>query len=38
VQRAHPGRIAIVKAVDPVVADVIADWKKTPARSVSASS
>ena len=33
VQRAHPGRFAIVKPVDPddpAVADVIADWKKTP--------
>src|SRR5204862_294087 len=33
VQKAHPGRLAIVKPVDPdnpAVADVIADWKKTP--------
>src|SRR5258705_2297289 len=33
VARAHPGRCAIVKPVDrddPAVADVIADWKKTP--------
>jgi predicted TIM-barrel fold metal-dependent hydrolase len=33
VQRAHPGRFAIVKPVnpdDPAVADVIADWKKIP--------
>jgi predicted TIM-barrel fold metal-dependent hydrolase len=33
VQRAHPGRFALVKPVDPdnpTVADVIADWKKTP--------
>ena len=33
VQRAHPDRMAIVKPVDPddpEVADVIADWKKTP--------
>lgn len=33
VQRAHPGRLAIVKPVnpdDPDVADVIADWKTTP--------
>ena len=33
VQRAHPDRIAIVKPVDPddpAVADVIAEWKKTP--------
>src|SRR5712672_4782702 len=33
VQRAHAGRFAIVKPVDPddpAVADVIADWKKTP--------
>ena len=33
VQRAHPGRFAIVKPVDPddpAVADVIAEWKKTP--------
>ncbi len=30
---AHPGRFALVKSVDPAnpaVADVIADWKKTP--------
>ena len=33
VQRAHPDRFAIIKPVDPddvAVADVIADWKKTP--------
>jgi len=33
VQRAHPARFALVKPVDPddpAVADVIADWKKTP--------
>jgi L-fuconolactonase len=33
VQRAHPGRFAIVKPVDPddpSVADVIAEWKRTP--------
>ena len=33
VQRAHPGRFAIVKPVDPDnpdVADVVADWKNTP--------
>ena len=33
VQRAHPGRLALVKPVDPhdpAVADVIADWKNTP--------
>ena len=33
VARAHPTRMAIVKPVDPddpAVADVIADWKKTP--------
>jgi predicted TIM-barrel fold metal-dependent hydrolase len=33
VQVAHPGRFALVKPVDPDdpdVADVIADWKKTP--------
>ena len=33
VQRAHPGSFGIVKPVDPddlKVADVIADWKKTP--------
>jgi predicted TIM-barrel fold metal-dependent hydrolase len=33
VQRAHPGRFALVKPVnpdDPNVVDVIADWKKTP--------
>jgi predicted TIM-barrel fold metal-dependent hydrolase len=32
-QRAHPGRLALVKPVDPddpAVADIIADWKKTP--------
>ncbi len=35
VQRAHPGRFAIVKPVDPddeAVADVVAEWKKTPGR------
>lgn len=33
VQRAHPGRLAIVKPVNPDdagVADVVADWKKQP--------
>jgi len=33
VARAHPGRMAIVKPVDPEnpdVADVVADWKRTP--------
>jgi hypothetical protein len=33
VQRAHSGRFAIVNPVDPddpAVADVVADWKKTP--------
>jgi predicted TIM-barrel fold metal-dependent hydrolase len=33
VQRKHPGRFALVKPVDPddpKVADVIAEWKKTP--------
>jgi L-fuconolactonase len=33
VQRAHPGRLAIVKPVDPDdagVADVVAEWKKQP--------
>ena len=33
VQRAHPGRFALVKPVDPddpAVSDVIAEWKKTP--------
>lgn len=33
VQRAHPGRFALVKPVNPddlKVADVIADWKKAP--------
>jgi predicted TIM-barrel fold metal-dependent hydrolase len=33
VQRAHPSRFGIVKPVDPDdpdVADVVADWKKTP--------
>ena len=33
VQRAHPGRFAIVKPVDPddpAVGDIIADWEQTP--------
>src|SRR5258708_16449883 len=33
VQKAHPDKFALVKPVnpdDPAVADVIADWKKTP--------
>ena len=33
VQRAHPGRFAIVKPIDPddpAADDVIADWKQTP--------
>src|SRR5215212_4186228 len=33
VQRAHPGRLAIVKPVDPDdpdVAELVAEWKKTP--------
>lgn len=33
VQRAHPGRFALVKPVDPdnpAAGDVIAEWKKTP--------
>ena len=33
VQRAHPGRFALVKPIDPdnpAAGDVIADWKKTP--------
>jgi len=33
VQRAHPDRFAIVKPVDPddpAVADVVAEWKRTP--------
>jgi predicted TIM-barrel fold metal-dependent hydrolase len=33
VQRAHPGRFALVKPVnpeDPAVAETIAEWKKTP--------
>src|SRR5262249_31495236 len=33
VQRAHPGKFGIVKPLDPddlAVADVVADWKKTP--------
>jgi L-fuconolactonase len=33
VQRAHPGRFALVKPVDPddpAVADVISEWKQTP--------
>ena len=32
-QKAHPDKFALVKPVnpdDPAVADVIADWKKTP--------
>jgi predicted TIM-barrel fold metal-dependent hydrolase len=36
VQRAHPGRFAIVKPVDPddpAVGDVIAEWKQTRAGS-----
>ena len=43
VQRAHPGRFAIVKPVDPndpAVADVIADWKglrQAPSASASCS-
>src|ERR1044071_5416853 len=35
VNRAPPGRLAIVKPVDPddpAVADVIADWKKRPGK------
>ena len=39
VRRAHPDRFALVKPVnpdDPAVADVIAEWKKTPVRSASA--
>ena len=35
VQRAHPGRFAIVKPVDPddpAVADVVADWKNNAGR------
>ena len=38
VRRAHPDRFALVKPVnpdDPAVADVIAEWKKTPGRSAS---
>ena len=41
VQRAHPGRFALVKPVDPddpAVADVIADWKKTPGAQTSSRS
>src|SRR6266550_3257756 len=37
VQRAHPGRFAIVKPVDPddpAVGDIIADWKQTPRAAV----
>jgi hypothetical protein len=33
VQKAHPDKLALVKPVNPddlAVADVIADWKKTP--------
>src|ERR1700741_1410918 len=33
VQRAHPGRFAIVKPIDPddpAAGDVIADWKRPP--------
>jgi predicted TIM-barrel fold metal-dependent hydrolase len=33
VQRAHPGRFALVKPVDPddpAVGDVVAEWKRTP--------
>ena len=33
VQRAHPGRFALVKPIDPedpAAADVLADWKKSP--------
>jgi predicted TIM-barrel fold metal-dependent hydrolase len=33
VQRAHPGRFAIVKPVDPddaAVGDIVVDWKQTP--------
>ena len=33
VQRAHPGKFAIVKPVDPddpAVDEVVADWKQTP--------
>jgi L-fuconolactonase len=33
VQKAHPGRFALIKPVDPddpAVGEVIADWKKTP--------
>lgn len=33
VQKAHPGKFALVKPVDPddpAVEDVVADWKKTP--------
>ena len=33
VQRAHPGRLAIVKPLDPDdpgVAEIVAEWKKTP--------
>ena len=33
VQKAHPGKFALVKPVDPddpAIADVVADWKKTP--------
>ena len=40
VQQAHPGRMAIVKPVDPDkegVADVVADWKRRRVRSASAS-
>src|ERR1700739_2263899 len=30
VRARHPGRFALVKPVDPVVADIIAEWKRTP--------
>ena len=40
VQKAHPDKFALIKPVnpdEPAVADVISAWKKTPARSASAS-
>ena len=40
VHAAHPGRFALVKPVDPsdpAVAETIAEWAATPARSACAS-
>jgi L-fuconolactonase len=30
VQRAHPGKFALVEPDNPAIADVIAEWEKTP--------